>query len=150
MAKQLIVAAIIVDDAGQPTRVLAARRSYPPDLAGRWEFPGGKVEDGEAPLAALRRELTEELGGTATVGAELQPVNGTAWPLSQAYEMRTWFATLRGADLTVSDAHDELRWLIRDELWTVSWLEPDIPIVVAVMAHLAAAGEAPVRPPDGI
>ena len=52
----------IVDDLDHPTRLLAARRTEPPALAGGWEFPGGKVDPGESPLAALHREIREELG----------------------------------------------------------------------------------------
>lgn len=55
----VVVGAALFDDGG---RLLAARRSAPPELAGRWELPGGKVEPGERPDAALVRELREELG----------------------------------------------------------------------------------------
>ena len=58
---RLVVGAVIVDDLRHPRRVLAARRATPAPLTGRWEFPGGKVEDGELPEAALRREIREKL-----------------------------------------------------------------------------------------
>jgi 8-oxo-dGTP diphosphatase len=60
-----VVAAVIRDRAG---RVLLARRPAGRHMAGLWEFPGGKVHDGEAPAAALERELAEELGLEITVG----------------------------------------------------------------------------------
>ena len=66
----LVVAAVIVDDLTHPTRLLAARRAAPRALAGGWEFPGGKVEPGEDPIAALHRELAEELQITVDLGAE--------------------------------------------------------------------------------
>ena len=67
--KQLhVVAGVIRDPRG---RILLARRTEGRDLAGLWEFPGGKVEPGESPEAALRRELHEELGIRASIGAPL-------------------------------------------------------------------------------
>ena len=60
-----VVGAAIVRDG----RVLAARRTAPPEAAGRWELPGGKVESGETPDAALVREVAEELGCTVAVTA---------------------------------------------------------------------------------
>src|SRR5690625_7316137 len=61
-APALVAAAAIVDDLRRPQALLAARRSAPKSLTGRWEFPGGKVEDGESDEAALHREIREELG----------------------------------------------------------------------------------------
>jgi len=61
-----VVAAVLRDARG---RILLARRTEGRELAGLWEFPGGKVEQGEAPGAALVRELREELGIEAAVGA---------------------------------------------------------------------------------
>ena len=66
-----IVAVAIVDDLAQPTKLLAARRNRPEALAGLWEFPGGKVEPGESEVAAVRRELCEELGVELRLGAPI-------------------------------------------------------------------------------
>ena len=67
--KQIHVVAGVIRDARG--RILLARRTEGRDLAGLWEFPGGKVEPGEAPEAALVRELREELGISAAVGASV-------------------------------------------------------------------------------
>jgi len=64
----LVVAAVIRDDVG---RILLTRRPEGSHMGGLWEFPGGKVEDGEAPIAALDRELGEELAISAKIGAPL-------------------------------------------------------------------------------
>ncbi|POX49098.1 DNA mismatch repair protein MutT [Streptomyces sp. Ru71] len=125
----VVVGAALLDDG----RLLAARRSAPPELAGRWELPGGKVEQGEAPEAALVRELREELGVTAE---PLARVPGE-WPLREPYVLRVWTARLLpGSPEPVAlEDHDELRWLTPDELWTVDWLDQDIPAVQATTAH---------------
>ncbi|AWE43197.1 hypothetical protein DDD63_11080 [Actinobaculum sp. 313] len=73
MAKALIVGAAIVDSLESPTRLLAAQRSYPQELAGRWEFPGGKVQSSENPENALLREIREELGCGIILGPPVAP-----------------------------------------------------------------------------
>jgi 8-oxo-dGTP diphosphatase len=64
----MVVAAVIRDDAG---KILLTRRPEGSHLGGLWEFPGGKVEAGEAPAAALERELAEELAISAKIGSPL-------------------------------------------------------------------------------
>jgi len=131
-----VVAAAIVDDLDHPTRLLAARRSAPAALAGRWEFPGGKVEPGEAALSALHRELGEELGVTVAVGAELPAPDGGAWPITAKHRMRVWFARLRHGTPEPLEDHDELRWLTAAELHDVPWLDGDVQIVTALAGRL--------------
>lgn len=130
----LVVAAILVDDLDRPTRLLAARRRTPLALAGRWEFPGGKVERGEHPCDALRRELREELQVSVTLGAELVGPAEGRWPISDAYRMRIWWATVAAGSPVVTGGHDELRWLRGPELSEVAWLDADLAVIEALEA----------------
>jgi 8-oxo-dGTP diphosphatase len=132
-----VVAAVIVDDLDRPTRLLAARRSAPAALAGRWEFPGGKVEPGEEELAALHRELDEELGVMVAVGSELAAPDGGAWPITSKHRMRVWFARLSDGTPQPLQDHDELRWLTAAELDDVPWLDGDVQIVTALARRLS-------------
>lgn len=131
-----VVAAALVDDPDAPTRLLAARRTEPPELAGGWEFPGGKVEPGEGPAEALHREVLEELGVHIDLGDRIDgPLEGGRWPLGTAYVMTVFLATVRqGVPAPIED-HDELRWVARESLYAVPWLPADLPIVEAVAAR---------------
>jgi 8-oxo-dGTP diphosphatase len=126
MTEPIVVVAAALLDAG---RLLAARRSAPPDLAGRWELPGGKVEPGEAPEHALVRELREELGVTAEPVARVPG----EWPLRTGYVLRVWTARLLAGRPEPLEDHDRLRWLAPDEIWGVDWLDQDVPAVRAVL-----------------
>jgi 8-oxo-dGTP diphosphatase len=120
-----VVAAAIVD--GSPPRVLAAQRSYPPELAGLWELPGGKVHDGEGDLAALVRECREELGVTVAPGARL----GGDVTIGPGTVLRVWWARLVAGDPAAHE-HAELRWLRLEELDDVVWLPSDAPVMAAL------------------
>ncbi|WP_392963330.1 (deoxy)nucleoside triphosphate pyrophosphohydrolase [Streptomyces sp. LN245] len=115
-------------------RLLAARRSAPPDLAGRWELPGGKVEPGETPERALVRELREELG-VDTLALERVPGE---WPLKPGYVLVVWVARLLpgSAEPEPLQDHDELRWLTPEEIWDVDWLDQDVPAVKSALPWL--------------
>ncbi|MCA1220927.1 (deoxy)nucleoside triphosphate pyrophosphohydrolase [Streptomyces sp. 8L] len=165
-----VVVAGAVYDGG---RLLAARRSAPPELAGRWELPGGKVEPGERPEDALVRELREELG------VEAEPVERVpgAWPLGRGYELWVWTVRLVSGEPRPLQDHDALRWLTASQAAPrgpgmatevagsagtgagdgpgdgdrVDWLDADRPAVVAALAVLGPAltrdGDAASRGP---
>jgi len=127
--RRLVVAAAIVDDLGAPRQLLAARRTRPLHLAGRWEFPGGKVDPGETPEEALHRELHEELGVRVELGDEIVgPEHGT-WAITDRHVMRLWFARIVEGEPEPLVEHDELAWLTTGEWLSVPWLDADVHIV---------------------
>ncbi|QTE29545.1 (deoxy)nucleoside triphosphate pyrophosphohydrolase [Pengzhenrongella sicca] len=132
-APVLVVAAALVDDLAAPSALLAARRCTPAALAGRWEFPGGKVEPGEPPRDALRREIREELGVEIRLGAELVGPAEGAWPLARPYVLRLWLAAVVGGTPRPLVEHDELRWLPAGRWHDVPWLDADLPILTALV-----------------
>ncbi|MFJ9027877.1 (deoxy)nucleoside triphosphate pyrophosphohydrolase [Streptomyces sp. NPDC102274] len=140
MSDRVVVVAGAVYDRG---RLLAARRSAPPELAGRWELPGGKLEPGETPEQALVRELREELG------VEAEPVERIPgeWQLKPGYVLRVWTARLLSGDPRPLEDHDELRWLRPDEIHTVDWLDQDRPAVAEAARRLLTAPAPPRRIP---
>ncbi|MEU6346749.1 (deoxy)nucleoside triphosphate pyrophosphohydrolase [Streptomyces sp. NPDC046977] len=126
----VVVGAALLDDG----RLLAARRTAPPELAGRWELPGGKTEAGETVRDALVRELREELG----IEAEpLERVPGE-WPLKPGYVLHVWTARILAGEPRPLQDHDELRWLAADRVDEVDWLDQDRPAVAWVAAHASA------------
>ena len=132
-APQLVVAGALVDDLDDPQRLLAARRATPAGLAGRWEFPGGKVDPGESPEEALHRELREELGVRVGLGAELVGPDDGAWILSTRYVMRLWLVEVTSGVPEPLVEHDEVRWLSSGRWLDVPWLDSDIRIVEALV-----------------
>jgi len=132
MPLALVVGAALVDDLAAPRLLLAARRSVPPSLAGRWELPGGKVEPGEPPRQALRRELREELGVDVRLGVEVTADHACAWPLSERYEMRVWLGCVQAGTPAPLVAHDDLRWVRPAEWDDLDWLDGDRPVLAAL------------------
>ncbi len=132
--------AAVVDSLGHPTRLLVARRSAPPQFAGMWEFPGGKVEAGERCEAALLRELEEELGVTARLGTEITGPGPQGWPLNERAAMRVWLAEVTSGEAQPLQDHDALRWLPLhpgEELDELPWIPADRPILAALRAATA-------------
>ncbi|WP_246003548.1 (deoxy)nucleoside triphosphate pyrophosphohydrolase [Nocardioides aurantiacus] len=112
-------------------RVLAARRTAPVALAGRWELPGGKVAPGETLEQAGVREVREELGCEVRCVGVLPRQVPLAWPLV----LHVVVADLVDGE-PVPQEHDAVRWLAADQLEEVGWLEGDRPFLDLVRGWL--------------
>ena len=138
-ASRLVVAAAVLDDLEHPTTLLCAARSYPPEHAGQFELPGGKVEEGEDPTAALTREIAEELGAHLTIGERVCPEDGQWWPILGGRVMGVWLAEVAAGSPAphVGASHLEARWVPLADLAALPWIAADLPIVEAVVARCA-------------
>ncbi|MBX8686450.1 DNA mismatch repair protein MutT [Mycobacterium vulneris] len=116
MDAQIVVAGALFSAAG----LLVAQRQRPPELAGLWELPGGKVAAGESDADALARELREELGVEVSVGDRL----GVDVALTAGMTLRAYRATLTSGSPQPHD-HRALRWVTADELDALAWVPAD-------------------------
>ena len=121
---RVIVAAVIITDG----RVLACERSAPPEVAGRWEFPGGKVEAGETPEAALIRELAEELG-IAVKADCLAPFVFASHPYEAFHLLMPLFLCRRWDGRPEARHHRALKWVRPGELDRWPMPPADAPLI---------------------
>ncbi|WP_025690168.1 (deoxy)nucleoside triphosphate pyrophosphohydrolase [Paenibacillus zanthoxyli] len=119
-----VAAAIIYNKEG---KVLIARRREGKSQAGLWEFPGGKIEDGEDASACLRRELTEEMG-IDIVPYEYFGVNEHSYGSGLHIRLIAWKAEYREGEIVLTD-HDACRWENPGELERFIFAPADIPFV---------------------
>ena len=121
--KQIEVVAAIIHDA--EGRIFATQRGYG-EWEGWWEFPGGKIEAGESPEEALRREIWEELE-TRIVIERL--VTSVEWDYPKFHlTMHCYWCHVESGSLTLKK-HEAARWLATDELESVKWLPADLQIL---------------------
>ena len=139
-----VVAAAIVDSLESPTVLLACSRAYPEELRGLFELPGGKIEEGEDAVAALEREIAEELGARVRVGERVCPDGGLWWPILGGRVMGVWLAEVApgSASPRAGASHVEARWVRLEELGDLPWIEADLPIARAVVERCACRGPA--------
>ena len=126
-----VVAAVLRED----NRIFATARGYG-EFKGWWEFPGGKIEEGETPQQALVREIQEELTAEIVVGNLIQTVeyDYPAFHLS----MDCFWAEVRSGHFELKEA-EEARWLTVDQLDEVKWLPADMELIESVRLVLASS-----------
>lgn len=127
--KQIEVVAAIIR---KGDKIFATQRGYG-DYKDGWEFPGGKMEAGETPEEALRREIWEELETRITVDGLLQTVE---WDYPQFHlTMHCYWCRIESGNLTLKE-HEAARWLAKDELESVAWLPADLTLLPAIQTAL--------------
>ena len=123
-----VVAAIIEKDG----KIFATQRGYG-NYKDWWEFPGGKIEAGESPQEALRREISEELDTEIAVGQLLTSVEYDYPEFHMS--MDCFICTVVSGQLTLLE-HEAARWLGAGELWQVRWLPSDIKVIEELEKYL--------------
>jgi 8-oxo-dGTP diphosphatase len=131
MSSLHVVGAAIV----QGARCLIAQRGPSMTLPGKWEFPGGKVEPGESPTAALTREIAEELGLEIRVGQLFG--SGSATVGTREIALDVYAASVVAGSVTLRE-HAQVVWASADELSGFDWADADVPCVEPVAVWLRA------------
>ena len=127
-----VVAAVIRDG----DKIFATQRGYG-DLKGGWEFPGGKIEEGETPQEALKREIMEELDTEIEVGELIDTIEYD-YPEFHLSMGCYWCSVVSG-DLVLKE-HEAARWLGKDGLMDVEWLPADVTVVSQIKKSSTLTG----------
>lgn len=118
-----VVGAAIIENG----KLLAAKRTEGRSLGGYWEFPGGKIDSGETPEEALKREVFEEFGANATIFEKIDE------PFEKEYDfgvivLEILYVRL-DSEITKTIEHEELRWVSEQEALELSWAPTDVPAI---------------------
>ncbi|MGG3508017.1 (deoxy)nucleoside triphosphate pyrophosphohydrolase [Paenibacillus sp. FSL W8-0187] len=117
-----VVGAVIVEDG----KILCAQRGATKTLAYKWEFPGGKIEEGETPQAALKREIDEEMDCVIEIG---EAIETTVYEYDFGFvHLTTFYCHLISGKPTLTE-HVAISWLSPHELMSLDWAPADIPAV---------------------
>ena len=117
-----VVAAVIRKD----DKIFATQRGYG-ELKGGWEFPGGKIEKGETPQEAAKRELKEEFHDEVQIGPQLDETVSYEYDFG-IVKLTVFFAKLLTNNFDLV-AHSEVEWLSADEVQKLNWAPADAPLV---------------------
>ena len=129
MKKIEVVAAIIQKD----QKIFATQRGYG-EFKDGWEFPGGKIEQGETPRQALVREIKEELDAEIEVG-ELADIVEYDYPQFHL-TMHCFFCTIKSGELVLKE-HEAAKWLVLEELDSVDWLPADLGLIEKLKCRMS-------------
>ena len=134
-----VVAAIIKDVNAQGENVIFATQRGYGEFKDGWEFPGGKIEEGETPQEALKREIREELDTEIAVGDRIDTVeyDYPAFHLS----MDCFWGTIVKGNLVLKE-HEDARWLTKEQLDEVAWLPADVTLVDKIRALMSGGLQA--------
>ena len=127
-----VAAAIICNDMERKNRIFATARGYG-DLKGGWEFPGGKLEPGETPQQALKREIMEELSTEIKVGELIDTIEYD-YPTFHLSMDCFWAEVITG-QLELKEA-EAAKWLTKDQLESVAWLPADITLIDKIRQYM--------------
>lgn len=127
-----VVAAIICNDMERKSKIFATARGYG-DLKGGWEFPGGKIEPGETPQQALKREIMEELSTEIKVGKLIDTIEYD-YPTFHLSMDCFWAEVITG-QLELKEA-EAAKWLTKDQLESVAWLPADITLIDKIRQYM--------------
>ena len=128
-----VVAAVIkaTNENGEPI-IFATQRGYG-DFMGGWEFPGGKIEEGETPEAALKREICEELDTEIAVGELIETIEYD-YP-NFHLSMDCFWCEIISGELVLKE-HEAARWLDKENLYSVEWLPADVSLIEKIASKL--------------
>lgn len=124
-----VVGAVIIEN----NKILCAQRGATKTLAYKWEFPGGKIEEGETPQAALKREINEEMNCSIEIGEEIET---TVYEYDFGFvHLTTFYCHLLSGTPTLTE-HVAIQWLSAHELISLDWAPADIPAVHNIQKKL--------------